>query len=549
MAKTSSPSAPTKPSCLKCGFISSRPQNKREPSHPRLKALLKSNTPPLEAEKTFFRKAKEDLPLIVSDLDERITQTQQLLHALMDERAQAAEDLRHAKIVLHPMRTIPDDVLREIFRYSTLTWEDMVESGRRLASYDSLDPRNGPWVLTQVCRNWRSVALSMPSLWNCISLDFNVYYRQRDRPACVALQLGLHIQRACRSPLSIRIESMVDIHTHNAFPIILSSMSQWRHLHIRAPVATCHHLAQCKAFLESLEEVHIDGGVFPTSSQQTNLEIFQMAANLRRLNVVEHADLRSHRLRLAWSQLTHLSINIYSDMNFHHFKELTRVEELRIVFPSGPRKLNVSQRITLPKVDYLSLKRRGAMHGVNTVAELFDMLDLPSLTSITFGSMGIEPGLKGMLLDLPTSLSYPGRLLDSIILEYPEYDLAVPENNTRFHNFLTQASDVVGLFIALQNIGGDVIKKLTHDDVNGHNYFPHLKLLGFHDSTFTASQTTILDMLESRMKGAHAPSTGGQSVESYASLERVSFPDDFDFDEPGAEERCDALSDQGLSMI
>ncbi|KAG7450859.1 uncharacterized protein BT62DRAFT_928143 [Guyanagaster necrorhizus] len=546
--KSSSPSAPPKPSCLKCGFILSHPQSKREPPHLRLKELLKTNVPPLEAEKAFFRKAKKDLPVVVSDLDEQITQTQELLHTLMEERAQAAEELRHAKVVLHPLRTIPDDVLREIFLFNKVTWDDFVRLGdpRRIDFYDSLDPRNAPWSLTQVCRNWRSVALSMPSLWNCISLDFNVYHRKRDRPASVALKLGLHIQRARRSLLSIRIESMVDIHTHNAFPIILTSMSQWRRLHIRTPIATLHYLTQCKAFLESLEEVYIIGSLFPVATIAHNIETFQMAANLRRLNVFEKAVFHSHHIRVAWSQLTHLSIKIDSDATFHHFKEFKRVEELRLVFPSGPQKLNVSQRITLPKVAYLSLTRFGAMHRVNTVAGLFDMFELPSLLSVTFASTGIEPGLKGMILDLPASLSYPDRRLLSVDVDYPDYDIGIPENNTRFLNFLSQASDVVGIFMALQNIGSDVIKKLSHgpdNDVNSHNFFPRLRTLDFNDSTFTASQIAILDMLESRLESAHADD------ESYASLMHVTMPEDFEFDEPGTEERCNALEGQGLYLF
>ncbi|PBK89176.1 hypothetical protein ARMGADRAFT_333061 [Armillaria gallica] len=378
--KTSAPSAPPKPTCLKCGFISSHPQNKREPPHPRLKALLSTNAPLLEAEKTSFHKAKEDLPLVISDLDERIMQTQQLLHALMEERAQAAVDLRHAKAVLHPMRALPDDILCEIFIYNTPTWDEMAEAGRRLAFYDSLDARSGPWVLAQICRNWRSVALSMPSLWSCISLDFNVYFRQRDRPANVALQLALHLQRA-----------------RSAFPIVLSSMSQWRHLHIRTPVSSIHELGRCKAFLESLEE---------------------MASNLRQLKLYENGHFYHHNLHLGWSQLTHLFARIDSDGIFRNFKELKNLVSLRLIFPSGPRKLDVSRRITLPKVQYLSLRRRGSANMVNTVAGVFDMLDLPSLKMISFGATEIDGGT--MLLDLPTSLSYPYRQLDAMSLDYPK---------------------------------------------------------------------------------------------------------------------------------
>ncbi|KAK0440811.1 hypothetical protein EV421DRAFT_766341 [Armillaria borealis] len=505
--KPSAPSAPPKPTCLKCGFISSHPQTKREPPHPRLKALLSTNAPLLEAEKTSFHKAKEDLPLVISDLDERIMQTQQLLHALMEERAQAAVDLRHAKAVLHPMRALPDDILCEIFIYNTPTWDEMAEAGRRLAFYDSLDARSGPWVLAQVCRNWRSVALSMPSLWSCISLDFNVYFRQRDRPADVALQLALHLQRARRSPLSIRIESMSDINLHSAFPIVLSSMSQWRHLHIRTPVSSFHELGRCKAFLESLEEVHIDASIFPIQTQ--DIETFKMASNLRQLKLYENGHFYHHNLHLGWSQLTHLFARIDSDGIFRYFKELKNLVSLRLIFPSGPRKLDVSRRISLPKVQYLSLRRRGSAHMVNTVAGVFDMLDLPSLRMVTFGATEIDGGT--MLLDLPTSLSYPYRQLDAMSLEYPKYDLTVPVNKSRFLNILSQVSDVTQLSLDAQNIGADVIKKLTPtDDVN---YFPRLNTINFYHSTFTVSQKVVQDMLEARKKFADA-STGGGLVES-----------------------------------
>lgn len=511
--KTGAPaasSAPPKPTCLKCGFISSLPQNKREPPPSRLKALLSTNATLLEAEKTSFQKAKEDLPLVISDLDERITQTQQLLCALMEERAQAAIDLRNAKAVLHPMRALPDDILGEIFQYSTPTWDEMADAARRFTYHDSLNPKSGPWLLAQICRNWRSVVLSMPLLWSCISLDFNVYFKQMDRPKDVALQLAIHLQRARRSPLSIRIESGSDINLHSAFPIVLSSMSQWRHLHIRTPVSSFHELARCKAFLESLEEVQIDASLFPIHTQ--DIATFQMASNLRRLELYEHGHFYGHNLHLGWGQLTHLFAQIDCDGIFRYFKELKNLVSLRFSFSSGIRKFDVlSRRITLPKVQYLSLRRRGsanAANAVNTVAGVFDMLDLPSLRMLVFAATEADGG--PMLLDLPSSLSHPYRQLDVVSLKYPKYDLTIPANRSRFLDILSQVSDVTQLSLDVQNIGADVIQKLTPtDDVN---FFPRLNTINFNRSTFAVPQSDVQDMLNARKKFADA-STGGGLVE------------------------------------
>ncbi|KAK0475084.1 hypothetical protein IW261DRAFT_1495374 [Armillaria novae-zelandiae] len=509
--KTSAPSAPPKPTCLKCGFISSLSQNKREPPHPRLKVLLSTNAPLLEAEKTSFYKAKEDLPLVISDLDDRIMQTQQLLNALMEERAQVAVDLRHARAVLHPMRALPDDILGEIFSYSTPTWDEMTEAARRFTYHDSLDTKSGPWMLAQVCRNWRSVALSMPSLWSRISLDFNVYFKRNDRPKDVALQLAVHLQRARRSPLSIRIESMSDINLHSAFTTVLSSMTQWRHLHIRTPVSSFHELAKCKPFLESLEEVQIDASLFPIHTQE--IKTFQMASNLRQLKLYEHGSFYGHKLHLGWGQLTHLFAQIDSDGIFRYFKELRNLVSLGLSFPTGPRKLDVlSRRIILPKVQYLSLRRRGSLNALNTVAGLFDMLDVPSLRILVFAATEVDGG--PMLLDLPSSLSYPYRQLDAVTLDFPKYDLAIPANKSRFLNILSQVSDVKQLTLGVQNIGADVIKKLTPtDDVN---FFSRLNTINFHRSTFAVPQNAVQDMLDARKKFADA-STGGGSGESRTS--------------------------------
>ncbi|KAF9054555.1 hypothetical protein BJ165DRAFT_1312010, partial [Panaeolus papilionaceus] len=60
--------------------------------------------------------------------------------------------------ILSPIRTVPDDVLREIFtRTMQFGPEGTIASHRE---------RHAPsTILTRVCQRWREVALSTPALW------------------------------------------------------------------------------------------------------------------------------------------------------------------------------------------------------------------------------------------------------------------------------------------------------------------------------------------------------------------------------------------------
>ncbi|KIY61430.1 hypothetical protein CYLTODRAFT_495261 [Cylindrobasidium torrendii FP15055 ss-10] len=68
--------------------------------------------------------------------------------------------IHEPECIRHPLLSVPDDILREIFSYSV----DGIETGLSI---------------TKVCRNWRAVALSYPELWSTYTLaskrDFELW--------------------------------------------------------------------------------------------------------------------------------------------------------------------------------------------------------------------------------------------------------------------------------------------------------------------------------------------------------------------------------------
>ncbi|KAF9012181.1 hypothetical protein BDZ89DRAFT_931506, partial [Hymenopellis radicata] len=119
---------------------------------------LRQNHPPLDVELSAFRKVAEDTRATLEDLDLKIVQARELLENLLSARQQAQSRFEDAKSILHPMRSIPSELLTEIFRYC-------IQTTYRVEDLDALDPRGAPWLLTRVCHRWRDLAIGSSQLW------------------------------------------------------------------------------------------------------------------------------------------------------------------------------------------------------------------------------------------------------------------------------------------------------------------------------------------------------------------------------------------------
>ncbi|KAF8892384.1 hypothetical protein CPB85DRAFT_245019 [Mucidula mucida] len=93
---------------------------------------------------------------------------------LKDVVAKIQRRIWDARNLLHPLRTLSDDVLHEIFTHcfldrEALEWKFCTEPD---SDYSALNSKNVPWTLSQVCSSWRRVALSAPRLWSTIIFTF-----------------------------------------------------------------------------------------------------------------------------------------------------------------------------------------------------------------------------------------------------------------------------------------------------------------------------------------------------------------------------------------
>ncbi|PBK94219.1 hypothetical protein ARMGADRAFT_899375, partial [Armillaria gallica] len=128
---------------------------------------LRQNGPPLDAEKPALLAAITDGPARLADLEKMIAEAQQALEGLLCERELVKAQLADAKTLLHPIRSLSDEIFQEIFSWCVYKWGD-IRTLPRARSADSLDPQRPPWTLTRVSRRWREIALSSPRLWSTV---------------------------------------------------------------------------------------------------------------------------------------------------------------------------------------------------------------------------------------------------------------------------------------------------------------------------------------------------------------------------------------------
>ncbi|KAF8996077.1 hypothetical protein BDZ89DRAFT_930960, partial [Hymenopellis radicata] len=100
----------------------------------------------------------------IQDIDEQISHTEQLLKSLRHARVDTELQRQDAQSLLHPIRSLPNELLAQIFSNCTHGWE----KHDAWWTVDSLNYSVTPWTLTRVCSRWRALALAMPELWTYI---------------------------------------------------------------------------------------------------------------------------------------------------------------------------------------------------------------------------------------------------------------------------------------------------------------------------------------------------------------------------------------------
>ncbi|KAJ7755847.1 hypothetical protein B0H16DRAFT_1417476, partial [Mycena metata] len=116
-----------------------------------------------------------DLRRRLVELDAQIIEQERVLRDLQQTRVAVERELRET--ATYPILTLPVEITTEIFHQLPL------EVGYKTGFYMDMD--TAPVSLTAVCRSWRGIALSAPTLWSTMEICFD------DIPSTVVAKPGM----------------------------------------------------------------------------------------------------------------------------------------------------------------------------------------------------------------------------------------------------------------------------------------------------------------------------------------------------------------------
>ncbi|KAF8161779.1 hypothetical protein K438DRAFT_1985556 [Mycena galopus ATCC 62051] len=100
----------------------------------------------------------------LAELDAQIAEHRRVLHELEEARSAVERELY---AIPFPASALPAEITAEIFKhclppFTNLGWGGVIGKYRDIA----------PILLTQVCRTWRSIAATTPTLWSTLAITF-----------------------------------------------------------------------------------------------------------------------------------------------------------------------------------------------------------------------------------------------------------------------------------------------------------------------------------------------------------------------------------------
>ncbi|KAK0232811.1 hypothetical protein IW262DRAFT_1326883 [Armillaria fumosa] len=485
--------------------------------------------PPLETERVSLLATVSESSNLLSVLKEKIDHIQQTLNVLLDGQAKVTENLRAAETLLNPIRSIPDDVLRHIFSFCVHeTYGILIPR----VAFNSLDSRNPPWTLSQVCRSWRRVALSTATLWRCLSIDFE-QYREPEGVHLHQFMLGLHLQRARHCQLTIRLSSIKDVSSHASIPILLTSIPYWKHLRIRVPAKSLVVLSNYRPYLESLHYLRIG---LPNEHGMSPIHAFELAQSLRVLDI--NSTLCRHFCPPdSGNGLT--SLVIRGPFVKHVFSFLCKtpnLETLELYFEASKPFERLNIPIMMPKLTTLIVSDKNGA-APSSIAHFFESLELPTLSLLRFGLYSANDSTA---LVFPEILPHHGCGIVELAVTAPKSKIG----KTSLISLLTHVTNMQHLTISAKIVDEDLFSALTRSG-NNDDISPRLRTFDLRQSETIPDYKILLEMVESRMKSQEGDDEQEAAV-GLEMLEEVFLDDPLTFDDPSLASRWQALQGNGL---
>ncbi|KAJ7349119.1 hypothetical protein DFH08DRAFT_998659 [Mycena albidolilacea] len=315
------------------------------------------------------------------DIDAEMAWRELAVDRLLCELAELRRRSEQHKALIAPIRRVPPEIMAEIFLQLTAIGAEerypfAYNSYNRFKKERLIRPilHAAPLIFREISREWRDIALSVPSLWNSLSLTCTNDKIQSSISLC-----DMWLKRSGSLPLSIQIyrpyhrdavPQEVVGHYQDLLRVILPYAERWRLFHLSEIPLSCDRilrdlLPESVPILEDLGVSH-----HTESADSTPWEGLRTAPKLRVLYFDTICGTEAGQwLSFPWSHLTHIDVRRCSVYDYLHILraasaavvcaftvELDSSSDHSPVSHSGLQTLKIENRLTCPQLSLLEIE-------------------------------------------------------------------------------------------------------------------------------------------------------------------------------------------------
>ena len=421
---------------------------------PPFSLYLQSNQAPSEDETRKIKALRANPLKEISIINVEIEQIEGILNSLKRKRAHIQESIDNFNTILSPVRRLSTDVLGVIFSHCLATHRNSVMSASE-----------APILLTHICRDWRSVALSIPQLWSRLyiptfpsvphyiptlnnrleTLPYDLQIKGERRLEARTQEVKRWLKHSSVYPLAITLMPAGEPVFHRPLlDAIIESSRRWQQLELGflSPGSdTLHRLLSLSPDdLCMLRELRIHS-LHPTAnlhSQDMQEDLWHQsglltAQGLRSISIAVTSQMNAFDAGIPpnWKNLNHLSIHSPIFSRLAH-RILTYCCNLAVclleiswqwddtdTIPGAPQAITLSSCI-LPHLIFLSFQG-----DFNFCSQLFSCIEAPSLKILDYHGVFPSPSEEFGLLNLLQNINSlkmlrmdPRHLTESNVLKY-----------------------------------------------------------------------------------------------------------------------------------
>lgn len=361
---------------------------------------------------------------------------------------------------------LPEDIFFVIFH-----WAASNDTGEK---HNSLCPYFTPWTLASVCRRWRALALSTPTLWSTISLPMKHIVPQPLE--IVQTKLRLVLERSSPSDLDVVISEQQN-RQQNSSPLSLSlllliirqSAGRWRSLNVDGSVSFLNEVGSYS--LPHLRKLEVTSWrryrEYPVEPDDVSA-VFVDAPQLRDVGMGYPIG-----LDLAWGRIRYMTCvsSVLPTLPVMLRLEILHLDDSTFAEHSNAWQTQSMTRRAFPSLHTIHIKG-------------FDSLNVPSAVKQVISA----PVLRTFVLDLR---HYEGRLdlgLDGVT------NLSIYSNAPwpAISTFFTTTTLVTALYLHGATVTSRALQGI------GQSYLPHLESLRFDLRIVETMAEELFGMLEAR---------------------------------------------------